>query len=76
MARTELRVLIHEARALCDVTASLHGVTATSDAVLGSLGTAAIDPHDADDDLDGIDDDTHDFAHEDGPVPGTRSVGC
>ena len=67
----KLRALVHEARALCDVTAKLHGVTSESGNALGLAKEDLIVDEVADDDLEGID------CEEEGPVvPGTRSVGC
>jgi hypothetical protein len=68
----KLRALVHEARALCDVTAKLHGVTSESGNALGLAKEDLIvkEVADDDDDLEGID------CEEEGPVPGTRSVGC
>lgn len=71
--RPALRQLVHEARAICDATAALHGVTAESGNALGLASADLLVDEVEDDDLDGIDDDGQE---EEGPVPGTRSVGC
>ena len=69
LKRAALEALVFEARAICDATAALHGVTAESG---NAHGLASEDLHVdevGDDDLDGVDED-------DGPLPGTRSIGC